>query len=103
MRPAEQALTRTFIQERVAALRDTRSQSKRNEQLIQDYVRSYDRARALKNYSDSFGSRGVTLDLGAQLSLAIEAVENGLTQVVTLEDRQPWDTHHGQPRCQDLP
>jgi len=93
VRPAEQALTRTFIQERVEALRTTRSQSKNNEKLIQDYVRSYDRAQALKNYSDSFGNRGVTLDLGAQLSLAIEAVENGLTQTVTLEDRQPWDTH----------
>lgn len=92
-RAAEQALTRTFIQDRVLALRSKRSKSEANTQLIQDYVRSYDRGQALKGYSDSFGDRGVTLNLDAQLALAMEAVESGLTRTVTLEDRQPWDTH----------
>lgn len=89
----EEADIRGYLQARAQRERATRGARGYNQRRIDDFVDSLERGDALRQLSDQFGERGVTLALDAQLTLAMDVLQGGMSRAVMVDSRLPWDTH----------
>lgn len=90
---SDQDLIRAYVQARAERARATRGQLGDNRARIDDFVAAMDRGDALKPHVDALGPRGVTLELGQQTMFAVDALSNGISHSVMVEDPRSWDTH----------
>lgn len=92
---AGQSLIDSYQAARAARIEATRGSLGYNAARVRDFQSSLDRVAELRTIGNQFGNRGVTLSLDAQLTLAADAIERGLSHSVLVEDRNFWDTHGG--------
>lgn len=83
---------RKYVLARAERDRAVRGQGEANGRLFRDFLSSIDRGNKLKSYAGDFGGRSPTLDIGAQLELALKALSSGLSQAVMVE-HAAYDTH----------
>jgi len=91
---ADRDLIRDYTKARAERVRATRGSLGHNAARIQDYVDAIDRGDALRPHVNGLGPRGVTLALDAQSIFAIDAINEGITHSVLVEDPESWDTHN---------
>jgi hypothetical protein len=90
---AEAALIRGYVQARTAREQATRGMVGHNQRRLQDFADSLQRGDALRAVAD-FGDFDFTRDLGVQAQIALDALQQGVSQVVQMEISD-WDTHSG--------
>lgn len=90
---SDEATIRAFIEARAAREAAVRGSKGYNKARIDDFVASLERGDLLKPYSDDLGTRGITLQLAAQLTLAADVIEQGVSHSVMVDTRLNWDTH----------
>lgn len=88
----ERALLARYTEASAARARAGRGAHGANRRRIEDFEQSLRRADRLRALG-GFGRRGETQSLQAQVDVAVAALEQGVSQAVTLSTRQPWDTH----------
>lgn len=76
--------------DRVAATRGSQGYNKRR---VDDFVSSIERSKKLVAAKGGFGTRGRTLAIANQVDLALDALEQDVSQTVMLNTRLGWDTH----------
>jgi uncharacterized protein (DUF1501 family) len=89
---AEEALLRRYAEasaERARAVRGARGYNRRR---VDDFAEAMERGQRLRRVR-AFGRRGDAQSLGAQVDVALDALEHDLSQTVMINTRQPWDTH----------
>jgi uncharacterized protein (DUF1501 family) len=74
-------------------MRATRGSQGYNRKRVDDFESSIDRGKKLVAARAGFGSRGRTLTLDSQVDLALDALEQDISQSVMLNTRLGWDTH----------
>jgi len=80
----------TATKNRVQATRGSQGYNKRR---VDDFVASIERGKKLAEAKAGFGTRGRTLAIANQVDLALDALEQDITQSVMLNTRLGWDTH----------
>jgi len=90
---ADEDLIRRWLEARAERELATRAQRGANRSRVIDFLESLERGDALKAHRAAFGSRGITLELGQQIAVAIEALRNDVAWSVLVDSRLPWDTH----------
>jgi uncharacterized protein (DUF1501 family) len=89
---AEQALLATYARASADRARATRGALGYNRKRVDDFVAAIDRADKLGGIG-SFGRRGETTSLDAQVTIALDALSQDVAHAVMLNTRLPWDTH----------
>ncbi|MEO8699930.1 MAG: DUF1501 domain-containing protein [Kofleriaceae bacterium] len=74
-------------------LRSTRGATGYNRRRVDDFVESIGRGKDLQRVRAGFGTRGRALAIDSQVDLALDAMEQGMSQSVMLNTRLGWDTH----------
>jgi uncharacterized protein (DUF1501 family) len=90
---AEDQLLARYAQASVDRVRATRGATGYNRKRTNDFLESIDRGKRLAQVRAGFGTRGRTLALQAQVELALDALEQDISQAVMLNTRLGWDTH----------
>ena len=90
---AEDAALRAYSEASLARARAERGATGYNRRRVEDFAESIARGDRLRALGNKFGHRGELLSLDAQVPLALDALEQGLSQTVMLSTRLPWDTH----------
>lgn len=80
----------TATRNRVQATRGSQGYNKRR---VDDFVASIERGKKLVAAKAGFGTRGRTLAIASQVDLALDALEQDVSQTVMLNTRLGWDTH----------
>jgi Protein of unknown function (DUF1501) len=75
--------------ERARAVRGAHGYNRRR---VDDFAEAMERGEQLRKM-ERFGRRGETQSFGAQIDVALEALEQDLSQAVMLNTRMGWDTH----------
>jgi len=90
---AEDAALRAYSAASIARARATRGATGYNRRRVEDFAESIARGERLRALGNRFGRRGELLSFDAQIPLALDALEQGLSQAVMLNTQLPWDTH----------
>jgi uncharacterized protein (DUF1501 family) len=90
--PDETAI-RAYTLARTERERAVRGATGYNKHRIDDFVTSLQRGDALRDLRAGLGTRGTQLDLVAQRSLALDAIQTGVSRTVMLSSQRYWDTH----------
>jgi len=90
---AEDAILARYANAGADRVRQTRGALGYNRRRVDDFTASIERGKRLKEVSAGFGTRGRTLALESQVDLALDAVQQGISQAVMLNTRLQWDTH----------
>ena len=90
---AEDALLARYANASADRMRATRGALGYNRHRVDDFAESIDRGKRLKEVAAGFGTRGRTLALDSQVDLALDAIQQGISQAVMLNTRLLWDTH----------
>ncbi len=90
---AEDAALRAYSEASIARARATRGATGYNRRRVEDFAESIARGDRLRALGNRFGRRGELLSLDAQIPLALDALQQNLSQTVMLNTRLPWDTH----------
>ncbi len=75
--------------ERARAVRGAQGYNRRR---VEDFAEAMERGEQLRKMR-RFGKRGETQSFAAQIDVAVEALEQDLSQAVMLNTRMGWDTH----------
>jgi uncharacterized protein (DUF1501 family) len=89
----EDAILARYANASVDRVRATRGATGYNRRRTNDFIESIDRGKRLEAVRAGFGQRGRTLALDAQVDLALDALEQDISQAVMLNTRLGWDTH----------
>lgn len=92
----EDEMIRAYVMARAEREKAVRGQSGSNAKRIRDFIETYDRGDALATLG-SFGDLEYTRDLAVASNLAVNALEQSLSQVVQVE-MGDWDTHENNAR-----
>lgn len=90
---AESDLLRAYRDASIARARAGRGAEGYNRRRVEDFAESIRRGERLRAMRDKFGVRGEVQGLAGQIPLALDALEQGLSQAVMLDTRLGWDTH----------
>ncbi len=90
---AEDAILAKYANATADRMRATRGASGYNRKRVDDFVESIDRGKRLQRARAGFGTRGRTLTIDSQVDLALDALEQDISQAVMLNTRLGWDTH----------
>lgn len=93
-RPSDQesALMRSYAEASAQRARAVRGAHGYNRRRIDDFTEAMDRGERLGRLR-GLGKRGETQSLGAQIDVALEALQRDLSQAVMVNTRQAWDSH----------
>lgn len=91
--PAEDALLARYANATANRVKATRGATGYNKRRVDDFVESIERGKRLGAVRAGFGARGRTLTLDSQVDLALDALEQDISQTVMLSTRLAWDTH----------
>ena len=98
----DQTLIRNYVKARAERVRATRGQLGANKARVDDFVAAVDRGDALRPHVDRLGPRGVTVELAQQSAFAVDAIANGISHSILVEDPASWDTHTNNAMQNDL-
>jgi uncharacterized protein (DUF1501 family) len=90
---AEDALLRRYADASADRARATRGALGYNRRRVDDFADAVARSQRLRQLRDRFGARGETQSLASQIPLALDALQQDLSQAVMLTTRLGWDTH----------
>jgi hypothetical protein len=90
---AEDAALRAYADASTQRARSERGASGYNRRRVDDFAESIRRGDRLRGLGNRFGKRGELLGLESQIPLALDALEQSLSQAVMLNTMLPWDTH----------
>lgn len=90
---AEDALLARYADATVRRLHDTRGATGYNRKRVDDFSEAIGRGKRLQAVRAGFGARGRTLTLDSQIDLALDALEQDISQTVMTSTRLGWDTH----------
>ena len=90
---AEDAILARYASASVDRVRATRGAAGYNRRRTSDFIEAIDRGKRLEAVRAGFGTRGRTLLLASQVDLALDALEQDISQAVMLNTRLAWDTH----------
>ena len=90
---AEDAILTSYAKASVDRARATRGAVGYNRRRVDDFVEAIDRGQRLKAVRSGFGARGRTLTIDSQVNLALDALQQDISQAVMLNTRLQWDTH----------
>jgi hypothetical protein len=82
-----------YVRAGVDRERAVRGAAGANKRALDDFVSSMDRSEQLKAYASGFGNRGRNLALAGQATLAVDALQQGISRSVMMDTRIGWDTH----------
>lgn len=88
----EAELVRRYREASAARARAVRGAQGYNRARVDDFVEGMERAEQLRKLG-RFGKRGETQSFGAQIDVALTALEQDVSQAVMLNTRMGWDTH----------
>ncbi|MBL0220873.1 MAG: DUF1501 domain-containing protein [Myxococcales bacterium] len=90
---AEDALLARYSDASVRRLHATRGATGYNRKRVDDFSDAIGRGKRLQAVRAGFGARGRTLTLDSQIDLALDALEQDISQTVMTSTRLGWDTH----------
>jgi uncharacterized protein (DUF1501 family) len=90
---AEDAILARYASASVDRVRATRGATGYNLRRTNDFIEAIDRGKRLQAVRAGFGARGRTLLLDSQVELALDALQQDISQAVMLNTRLSWDTH----------
>ena len=90
---AEDAILQRYANASADRVKATRGALGYNKKRVDDFVESIQRGKALQAVRAGFGTRGRILSLTNQVELALDALEQDISQSVMLNTRLGWDTH----------
>jgi hypothetical protein len=90
---ADQAAMRAWVNARVERERATVGARGYNRRLVDDFSSSLTRGDLLREHAAGFGNRGGSISLAAQMSLAVDVLDQGISRATMLDSRLAWDTH----------
>jgi uncharacterized protein (DUF1501 family) len=90
---AEKALVHEYAQASAARARAIRGAAGYNRRRIDDFMSAIDRGERLRGLRAGFGSSGDALAWDRQLQLALDALEQDVSQSVAVSPLLGWDTH----------
>ncbi|MEO7093479.1 MAG: DUF1501 domain-containing protein [Polyangiales bacterium] len=91
---AEDALLSNYANATVKRLHATRGATGYNRKRVDDFSEAIGRGKKLQAVRAGFGARGRTLTLDSQVDLALDALEQDISQTVMTSTRLGWDTHN---------
>lgn len=94
----DEAAIRNYIQAQAEREKAIRGQHGYNKARIEDFIQSLEKGDLLKPYSNDLGELGVRLSLEAQLKLAADVIEKGMSHSVMVDSGSRWDTHDNNER-----
>jgi len=89
---AEAELLSRYAQASADRARATRGALGYNRRRVDDFAEAITRGDKLRALG-GFGTRGQASSFDAQIAIALDALEQDVSQAVMLNTRQPWDTH----------
>ncbi len=89
----ESSLIARYLEQRRTTDKQQRGTLGHNRRQFEDYELSVTRANRLYDFRDSFGRRGVQLDIHQQLDLSVKLLEGEVCKAVITNDPSPWDSH----------
>jgi hypothetical protein len=89
---AEADLLNRYAQASADRARATRGALGYNRHRVDDFAEALARGDKLRQLG-GFGARGEASSFDAQVSIALDALEQDVSHAVMLNTRQPWDTH----------
>jgi len=89
----EDALLQRYANATADRVKATRGALGYNRKRVDDFVEAIKRGKALQGVRAGFGARGRVLTLVNQVELALDALEQDISQSVMLNTRLGWDTH----------
>ncbi len=90
---SEDALLAKYADATVKRLHATRGATGYNRKRVDDFSEAIGRGKKLQAVRAGFGARGRTLTLDSQVDLALDALEQDISQTVMTSTRLGWDTH----------
>lgn len=90
----EDALLQRYADASVERARATRGAIGYNRRRVDDFADAIARSQHLRHLRNRLGVRGEAQSLAAQLPLALDAVQQGISHAVMMTTRQAWDTHN---------
>jgi uncharacterized protein (DUF1501 family) len=90
---ADEADIRAFVAASAERERATRGARAFNRRQIDDFESSLARGDLLREHAAGFGARGRNLNAAAQMALAVDVIEQGISRAAMLSSRLQWDTH----------
>jgi uncharacterized protein (DUF1501 family) len=90
---AEDQILAAYANASADRMRATRGATGYNRRRVNDFVEAIDRGKKLQGVREGFGTRGRALSIDSQVDLALDAMEQGMSQAVMLNTRLGWDTH----------
>jgi uncharacterized protein (DUF1501 family) len=90
---SEEAILAKYAQASVERAKAVRGSQGYNRRRLDDFIEAIDRGQRLKTVRSGFGTRGRTLTLQSQIDLALDALQQDISQAVMLNTRLAWDTH----------
>jgi uncharacterized protein (DUF1501 family) len=99
---AEDELLARYAAASAERARATRGATGYNRRRVDDFAQAAQRAGRLTQLRDKLGTRGETQSLAAQLSLALDAIQQDVAHTVTTDTRMGWDTHTGNAAQADM-
>lgn len=89
----EDAILARYASATVDRVKATRGAAGYNRRRLEDFQESIARGKRLEAVRAGFGDRGRTLSIASQVDLALDALEQGMSQAVMMNTRLGWDTH----------
>jgi uncharacterized protein (DUF1501 family) len=89
----EDAILQRYATATADRLKATRGALGYNRKRVDDFVESIRRGKALQGVRAGFGARGRTLTLPNQIDLALDALQQDISQAAMVNTRLGWDTH----------
>jgi uncharacterized protein (DUF1501 family) len=90
---SEEAILQRYANASADRARAQRGALGYNRRRVDDFAEAIVRGQRLKTVRAGFGARGRTLLLDSQISLALDALQQDISQSVMLNTRLQWDTH----------
>jgi len=90
---AEDALIAAYADATVERERAVRGANGYNKARLDDFREAIDRGKQLKSVRAGFGSRGRALTIPGQVQLALDALQQGISQCAMISTRFSWDSH----------
>jgi len=91
---SEDALLAKYADATVKRMHATRGATGYNRKRVDDFSEAIGRGKKLQAVRAGFGARGRTLTLDSQVDLALDALEQDISQTVMTSTRLGWDTHN---------
>jgi uncharacterized protein (DUF1501 family) len=89
----EDAILQRYATATADRMKATRGALGYNRKRVDDFVESIRRGKALQGVRAGFGARGRTLTLPNQIDLALDALQQDISQSAMINTRLGWDTH----------